>query len=257
MATKKTISPTLKKYLDTKKKPTLMIGPIERYLMGQPREPRSTTVLHPSEFTKPNWCPREGWFLLIGELKVDDGHGLQMLSIFEEGHGIHEKWQRWAADAGILHSAESPVVWPPFRVEGNADGILMLPNDSHLGGTEPVLLEIKSIGMGTLRMNRFPMDGGLAQSFRRITRPFNDHIRQATFYAWVLRRTLWPDMNRILFLYECKEDQAAREFVVTYNEEYIEVALEKLESLFPKADGVLVETPPRCTNGSGCICERY
>lgn len=251
---------TLKKYLDTKKKPTLMLGPVERYLLSQPREPRPTDVLHPSEFTKPSWCPREGWYLLSGELKVDDGVGMQMLSIFEEGHGIHEKWQRWAYEAGILHSAEAPVVWPGFRVSGNADGILMLDTDlgfSGAAGMEPVLLEIKSIGMGTLRVNRFPVDGGLAQSFRRITRPFNDHIRQATFYAWVLRRTLWPDMNRILFLYECKEDQAAREFVVTYNEEYIEVALEKLESLFPKMDGVLVETPPRCTNGDGCICERY
>lgn len=233
-----------------------MIGPIERHLLSQPREPRSTLVLHPSEFTKPSWCPREGWFLLSGETKVDDGIGLQMLSIFEEGHAIHEKWQRWAEDAGILHSAESPVSYPPFRVEGNADGILLI--DDPIGyGPEPVLLEIKSIGMGTLRANGYPMDGGLAQSFRRITRPFNDHIRQAMFYAWVLRRSLWPDMNRIVFLYECKEDQAAREFVVTYNEEYIEVALEKLESLFPAADGVLVQTPPRCTNGSGCVCERY
>jgi hypothetical protein len=240
---------SLRKHLETKKKPTVMLGLVERYLLSQPRDPRASDVLHPSEITKPSWCPREGWYLLSGHTKVEAKPGMQMLSIFEEGHAIHEKWQRWLEGAEILIGAEVPVKYPNYRVDGRADGVVFVD--------KPYLLEIKSIGLGTLRMNNFPIQGGLSASFRMITRPFNDHMRQAMFYAWVLRQGPFPDLEDLIFLYECKEDQAAREFTAKYDEDWIAVTLEKLATLFPDHDGVLVSSPPVCSFADDCPCEAY
>jgi hypothetical protein len=248
---------SLRKHLDTKKRPTILLGALERHLLAQPASPRSTEVLHPSEICKSNWCPRESWFLLRGVPRPHVAPSFRMASVFSEGHGIHEKWQGWADEAGLLLAPEVRVEFPKWRIVGHADGILVVDGEFYLW-------EIKSIGIGTLRMYGFPMEGGLGRAFRNITRPFNEHIRQAMLYAYILRRTGGtPDLDKLLFLYECKEDQSAKEFVVTYNEEYLEGVLEKLASLFEPDDYManhwpaLVEVPPECTNGPGCVCEAY
>lgn len=253
MAEKKS---SLKKYLETQKKPTVILGPVERMLLNEVND-RDTTVLHPSEFTKGEWCPREGWFLLKGDTKIEAPPGLQLASVYSEGHGIHEKWQRWLQKAGLLIEAEVPVTYPGFRVHGHGDGLLGLPNVDHM--ERVALLEIKSIGIGTLRANRFQIQNGLAYSFRLITRPFPTHIRQAMFYAWVLNKILPPEhqIQSLIFIYECKEDQAAREFEVKYDEEYLHGVLEKLRMLFPDEDGVLVAHPPACINDEKCPCRSY
>ena len=179
-----------------------------------------------------------------------------MASVFSEGHAIHRKWQGWADAAGLLLAPEVEVRYPKWRIVGHADGILTIDGEFYLW-------EIKSIGIGTLRMMGFPLQGGLGRAFRDITRPFNEHIRQGMLYTYILRRTQGlPQMNKMLFLYECKEDQSAKEFVVTYNEEYLEGILEKLDSLFvldppEEVSSQLVPTPPTCTNGPGCVCEVY
>lgn len=252
---------SLRKHLETKKKPTILLGAVERYLLSLPAQDRATDVLHPSEICKTSWCPRESWYLLQGVPRHHVPPSLRMASVYSEGHGIHEKWQGWADDAGLLLAPEIQLSFPKWRIVGHADGILEVDGIFYLW-------EIKSVGIGTLRMYGFPLDGGLGRAFRNITRPFNEHIRQGMLYMYILRRTGgMPNIDKMLFLYECKEDQSAKEFLVTYNEEYLEGILEKLNSLFlpysmlPFADyqppGDLVPLPPECTNGPGCVCEMY
>ena len=48
----------LKKFLDAKKSDYRLLGDVERYILKKPRGNRGTTVLHPSEFIKADWCHR-------------------------------------------------------------------------------------------------------------------------------------------------------------------------------------------------------
>lgn len=258
----------LEEFLKTRKRPTVLLGPLERALMLQQRSSdRRTDVLHPSEITEADWCIRQSWFLLRGAEKPAERLGLRTRSIFAEGHAIHAKWQSWLEDAGFLlgewecpacadawwgtpeggcgcggHTyKEVPVVDDDLHVLGHADGWVRVPDQPD------ALLEIKSIGIGTIRSMGGRISGGLASSFGMIDRPYSPHVRQAMFYLYILRRMyekgLIEDVppERIVFIYECKEDQAAKEFVVEYDEEWIAGVLMKLDELR------LAKGTPPCT----------
>lgn len=203
-------NPELKKFLAAKAKPTRLIGDIERHLMARPVGDRSTVVLHPSEIIKKDWCKRASYFLLKGHLKVEDKPNLRLQSIFDEGHAIHAKWQRWFQEMGVLHGNFTCVVCdrvsfgtsPEFcpnclapskkleysevtlfddnlRIKGHTDGwIKGLGNDC--------LIEIKSVGPGTIR-NEAPQlmydaNGDFMKAFNNIRRPFSPHIMQGQVY---------------------------------------------------------------------------
>lgn len=93
----------LQKYLDTKKVPTRLIGEVERHLLKKPREDRSTTVLHPSEIIKPDWCHRYSYYLLTGGEPKTEKPSLRLQNIFDEGHAIHAKWlEYWQKENNLL-----------------------------------------------------------------------------------------------------------------------------------------------------------
>ena len=93
----------LQKYLDTKKVPTRLIGEVERYILKKPRSNRNTTVLHPSEIIKPDWCHRYSYYLLNGGEPKTEKPSLRLQNIFDEGHAIHVKWQNRLAEMGVLY----------------------------------------------------------------------------------------------------------------------------------------------------------
>lgn len=267
------VSAGLETWLASKKKPTVLLGPVERHLLKRKPDPRRTDVLHPSEMCKSDWCIRESWFLLNGWEKPPENHSLRLQSIFAEGHYIHAKWQNWLTEMDALRGAwscpdhgrwwgkrsdacascdvaydEVPIVFDKYRIAGHADGWV-----SGLGERD-YLLEIKSIGTGTIRFGGGILSPkGLASSFKNINRPFGDHIRQASIYLWVLKQTMgeYSPPDDILFLYECKEDQNAREFVVAYDEEWIAPVLDRLALLDPDSD-----EPPACTGGDSASCAK-
>ena len=102
----------LQKYLDTKKTETRLIGPIERHLMKRTPDDRSTTVLHPSEMIKADFCYRYSAYLLMGGKKKQDNPNLRLQNIFDEGHFIHAKWQNRIYDMGNL--------WGDFKCQSCA-----------------------------------------------------------------------------------------------------------------------------------------
>lgn len=270
------MSKDLDLWFQSKKKPSILLGSVERHLMMRPPDNRRTDVLHPSEMCKPDWCIRESWFLLNGYSKPKETHSLRLQSIFAEGHAIHDKWQTWLTEMDAMLGVwecrdhgrwwgkrsdacrvcevaykEVPIVHEKYRISGHADGWVVGVTD------EDYLLEIKSIGTGTIRVGGGKLSPkGLGDAFKNISSPFKDHVRQATIYLWVLKQTRGSAApNKILFLYECKEDQNAREFSVEYNEEWIQLVLEKLELFDPDS-----EEPPACTGvvGPSCSkCRRY
>lgn len=238
----------LQKYLDTKKIPTRLIGEVERHLLKKPREDRSTTVLHPSEIIKPDWCHRYSYYLLTGGEPKTEKPSLRLQNIFDEGHAIHAKWQKRFQDMGVLYGKfkclncrnvitgispsnclecnshlieydEVSLRDESLRIAGHTDGwIKGIGNDC--------LIEIKSIGAGTLRFEApellFDADGDVTRAWKNIRRPFRSHLLQGQMYLELAQRMYGDDAPKeIVFLYELKADQDYKEFTVKADYEIV------------------------------------
>ena len=265
----------LKRFLDAKKSNPRLIGDIERHLLAKTPEVRRTDVLHPSEMAKSDWCLRASYFALSGMPVKKENPNLRLQSIFDEGHFIHAKWQNWFSEMGVLHGywdlgtpnnktwatskdlagipnkvyKEVPLVYDELRIAGHADGWIK-------GIGEDCLIEIKSIGAGTIRIEAPDLiakaDGDLQGAWRSIRRPFSTHVMQGQIYLELMRR-LGHEVNEIVFLYELKADQDYKEFV-------IKADFELVESKFLKAkrvcDAVEAGTPLECSNNGSLGCKQ-
>ena len=265
----------LKRFLDAKKSNPRLIGDIERHLLAKKPEDRRTDVLHPSEMAKSDWCLRASYFALSGVPVKKENPNLRLQSIFDEGHSIHAKWQNWFSEMGVLHGywdlgapnnktwatskdlvgipdkvyKEVPLVYDELRIAGHADGWIK-------GIGEDCLIEIKSIGAGTIRIEAPDLiakaDGDLQAAWRSIRRPFSTHVMQGQIYLELMRR-LGHEVNEIVFLYELKADQDYKEFV-------IKADFELVESKFLKAkrvcEAVEAGTPLECSNNGSLGCKQ-
>ena len=238
----------LQKYFETKKVPTRLIGEIERYLLKKPREERSTTVLHPSEIIKSDWCHRYSYYLLTGGEPKTDKPSLRLQNIFDEGHAINAKWQKRLQEMNVLYGKfqclnckkymtgispsncdecnstlieykEVSLRDDSLRISGHTDGwVKGLGNDC--------LIEIKSIGAGTLRYESpellIDADGDLTKAWKNIRRPFRSHLLQGQMYLELAQRMYKEDAPKeIIFIYELKADQDYKEFTVKADYEIV------------------------------------
>lgn len=273
------MSNELKKFLDAKKSDSRMVGAIERHLMARPLGDRSTTVLHPSEIIKKDWCHRYGTYLLMGGQSKREKPGLRLQSIFDAGHGAHAKWQGYLAEMGVmygkwtcdkcgftsnilstepacvLHGTDSTFTYAEvalrdddLRIAGHTDGWVK-------GLGDDFLIEIKTIGPGTIRIEASELmsDGStFMEAWGRIRRPFRSHLLQGQMYLELAKRMYGDDAPKeIVFLYELKADQDYKEFVVKANYEIVErVFFEAEQVVGYAAKGVL----PECSNDpvNGC-----
>ena len=270
----------LKKFLDAKAKPSRLLGDIERYLQKRPVGDRSTTVLHPSEIIKKDWCKRASYFLLSGATKVADKPGLRLQSIFDEGHAIHAKWQHWFQEMGVLHgqfecAVCDHITWgtspeacevcgapaskltygevtlrdDALRIQGHTDGWVK-------GIGDDCLIEIKSVGPGTIRSEApnimYDNNGDFIKAFNSIRRPFSPHIMQGQVYLELMKR-MGHEINEIVFLYELKADQSYKEFSIKSDYELVEHIFDGAKFVVDSVDAG--EAPP-CTNSPGKTCKQ-
>lgn len=268
----------LQKYFDTKKVPTRLIGKIERHLLTKPREDRSTLVLHPSEIIKPDFCHRYSYYLLTGGEPKTEKPSLRLQNIFDEGHSIHEKWQNRFHEMGtlygkfkcvackqitfglsptecehckcdVLHYAEVTLEDKALRIKGHTDG--WIKDD------EPdVLIEIKSIGEGTLRFEAPELladaGGDLKKAWKNIRRPFRGHLLQGQMYLELAHRMYGDEAPKeIVFLYELKADQDYKEFKVKADYEIVDRVFFKAEKIIKAVEAGVM---PECNNDpeEGC-----
>jgi len=278
----------LKALLETGKNPSRLLGDVQRFVLesGSSSE-RPTDVLHPSEIAHDDWCRRAAYCQLAG-LKPS---GLtkplhwRMAMIFDEGKEIHQLWQNriWAigrltgqflclkcghfwwdtapnhcfqcsAAQALLVYREVPLFNRGLHIAGHADGF----------DRDEAVIEIKSVGLGTLRFEapqllkqhtyRLNINGrerefidydGLWDAIRR---PFPSHIRQAHLYSFLGA----PEDE--IFLYQCKWNQKVKEFVVRYREERIADLLDDVR-LIKRA--LEEHKPPSCRHGGCPECELY
>jgi hypothetical protein len=270
----------LQKFLDAKKKSYRLIGDIERHLLARPVGDRSTTVLHPSEMIKKDWCKRASFFLLTGHTKIAEKPALQLQSIFDEGHAIHAKWQKYFQEMGVIHGnfvcavcdkftwgtspkscehcgapeskltyAEVTLSDDDLRIKGHTDGwIKGIGNDT--------LIEIKSIGPGTIRSESpaLMMDAGgdFMKAWQSLNRPFSSHILQGQVYLELMKR-MGHKVDEIVFLYELKANQSYKEFTVKADYELVRHIFDGAKIV---VDAVEAGVPLDCSNNPGSTCKQ-
>lgn len=276
---------SFKQFLDAGKSVTRVISSVERHVLAKPRglDGRRTNVLHPSEMVDPSWCHRASYFHLLGEEPASRNFSFKLLSVFEEGHSIHAKWQTWFKEMGNLwgkwycnecgetfwgrpvdHDAsispefydykEVPLDYPELKIAGHADGLLLEFGD-------PLMLEIKSIGSGTLRYevaelfkeNNYDFD----KTWKQVDQPFMKHVTQVQIYmklAELLKLEHTP--QEAVIIYESKATQDVKEFIVPKSDFSIAHIFEAAKKV---VDAVNAKVPPECNIANeGCSkCKGY
>jgi hypothetical protein len=236
---------------------------------------------------KSDWCHRQSYYRLSETPTTDPGErfSFQLETIFAEGHEIHRKWQTWLWDMGRLWGtwhctlcnhvwqATAPTACPvedclagkgrieywevPLSAE-DPNNPNPLPLAGHEDGADDqtnALIEIKSIGLGTLRIEepellseyRVTTTEGkkiydLEALWQGLRHPLLSHRKQTGIYL-ALAKEMGLPYDKVTFLYEYKPTQSVKAFTVKYNDTLIRPLLDKAEEVkYSLAEGI---PPPR------------
>jgi hypothetical protein len=275
-------SKDLKAYLNTKKRDSRLLGEVERHILAQPFDERDQTHIHPSDIIKSEWCALAQYHALKGNYaETRDKTTLRLQSIFDEGHYIHAKWQKYFTDMGVMYGAWQigDVAQPTWDVSKNLVGVrklkyleVPLRSDKHKikghadgwirGIGDDCLIEIKSIGTGTIRMEMPALmaqyDNDIDLVWKNIRTPLRSHQLQGQVYLHLCHLMVEEGLlnsapDEIVFIYELKANQEYKEFVVQYNPEYTAEIFEKALDVSWAVDN---DRPPLCNIDSEKGCKR-
>ena len=278
-----TKSSSLKAYLEAGKRETRLLGAVERHMLLQPFDERDQKVIHPSDLIKKDWCALAAYHALKGNyIETRERPNLRTQSIFDTGHAIHAKWQNYLKDMGVLYGrwycptdnryewglskdpniigtpsifdyAEVPLHSKKHMIYGHSDGWVK-------GLGEDFLVEIKSIGPGTIRLEApaLIIDSDLDSAWKNIRNPFTTHLLQGQVYLhlahlMVEAGELESAPNEIVFIYELKATQDYKEFVVSYTPNFVEHIFEAAADVVWAVEN---DRPPVCTINSTKGCKR-
>lgn len=287
------VSGGLKSLADTRKYgESLILGPTQKYVLEKEGldTSRRQDHIHPSEMSHADWCPKATYLRIkgvrAGSAHIKEAFGFQSLSIFQHGHEVHSKWQAWLWGQGILWGrwgcrscgaewdATSPqecsfcsshdIVYREIPLDAEQENLIVGSAD---GGVldHAALIEFKSVGTGTLRFEEPELlrahthktvDGKNLIDYeglwRGITHPFKSHQRQGQIYLW-LAKYVGLDLDRVIFIYESKFHQGAKEFVVKRRESIIESVLDSAYDIKKALDDG--GSTPTCPRGGCKQCE--
>jgi hypothetical protein len=286
---------------------------IERQLQWEATQPqeqngsiRSDEVIHPSEIAHSDWCPLSTYLRIRW---ARDGkeiprvvHAFQTENIFEEGHEYHRKWQgrirrmgrlrgRWGCrnckhrwmdvspevcpecGSRAVDYFEVPLSDPAVLIYGHADGDVLVPDPEV--AEDAVLIEIKSVGEGTVRMelpqvfarNHYEITNlyGKKQKildtrgiFREIQMPFPPHLRQGLIYLRLYNqereRAGLPTVRRIVYIYEFKPTSMVKAFYVARDDEAVQEIWDLCKDIVYALDHG--GRPPACRDRRKGICDQ-
>ena len=166
--------------------------------IGKPGRDRSRAFSASGAHT----CHRRRMFSFLG-LPESEQLASRTIQIFHNGTYMHLRWQMAGITAGWLATPEAFFVNAPLRLKGSLDGIL----DTGEG------LELKSINSNGFN---YVMSAG---------KPKKAHIGQVASYF------VMTDLEKFSIIYENKDTQDYREFVVTRKDAPVDEALTELEKL--------------------------
>jgi hypothetical protein len=164
-------------------------------------------------------CKRKHIYTFLGT-PHERGVAAGTAAIFQHGTWSHLKWQASGYMAGWLGQTEVSCSLPAYKGTGTIDGILA----SNAAGWE-----LKTINA---RGYRFVLNDG----------PKHEHLLQIHFYMLATKLHVWS------LIYEEKDTQDYKEFVVTYKDAYAANVLDELDELNHH-----VETQTLPIQQPGCI----
>ncbi len=277
---------------DSYRKTHPLIGALQRHIVSENtrindvRDVAVSGYIHPSSASKSDWCPRSSWYeIMRAPALPPEKVGHRLANVFAEGHEIHDKYQRWFTQMGILigmweclvcgyqqwgkgmqtschfclgdrfRYAEVPVEDEDLMIRGAGDGIVDFDERKSL-------IEIKSIGLRSIELDHPKLyrpykEGQLDLNglWASVKEPFPWHIRQATLYLHILRQT-WPDINDIIFIYEFKGNQDVKAFTIGYRPEAIESILVGARAVADAVDRQRpVRRPPWAEEPTNKVCK--
>ena len=234
---------SLKKNLRTKGRLLPIVAAQVELENNENTRERDTDYLHPSQICKRDWCPRSSMYEINKE-PTDNvkSHSFQTLNIFRTGHDIHEKWQGWLERSGLMKQSELNIFNEECHIKGNADGLI----EDSMG---EAILEIKSVGVGTIRMENIDLykeyDSGtinMDELWKKVRQPFSTHLRQINLYMYA------TGVHQGIILYEWKPTQAIKEFDVTYQPALIEHILAAAQLVKQHLEqGTIIDRPTWAT----------
>ena len=216
---------------------------LSRHMAGSDRR---WDIIHPSELAhQKTFCPRAVYIRITEGPVAPEKFDWGTQNIFDEGHTIHAKWQQRLRDATPLwgdwrcvqcgdmdtdsfdpEEVESHCYdcggtkWEYVEVSLDAEAEWLMAGHAD-GGAWTTLAEIKSVGEGTVRIEDPEMfraaDGDLKILWRDLTRPFKTHVNQVDVYLAICKLRGLP-FTSAEFIYECKWNQAIKQFTVEYSE---------------------------------------
>jgi CRISPR/Cas system-associated exonuclease Cas4 (RecB family) len=271
-------------------KPTgeVLLHLLRRHVMREAARPtdRDMTFVHPSEMTKDSWCPRVPYYRIAGVPSEPEEISFSLANIFAEGHSIHDKYQQWFWDMGVLWGRwkcndcgdsffatspkacncggslryrEVPLFSEEHHLIGHADGAVVC-EDGKIR-----LIEIKTVGLGTVRIEapalfRQYADGSkpLDKLWMSVNRPFPSHLKQGNLYLHMAPKCheFLADTDEMIFIYEWKPTQAVREFVVGYSPSVVQSLLDDAKAIKASLSTGVAPDRPHWSAAGAKVCRK-
>ena len=260
---------------------TRVIGKVERHVLSKPIDnSRSFDGLHPSAMVSKFWCHRASYFHLRGNHPVPKPRAFKSELIFAQGHGIHDTWQTWFREMGVLYGTwlcracdhywwdtspsecvncgnqllvkyrEVPIENSELMITGHADGWLK-------GMGDDLFLEIKSVGEGTfLWMDKsawFEAEQNFATAWKNLNSPFESHVAQVQLYMETRSLAGLEVPEEAVVIYEAKPNQEIKEFIVRRDTWGIQHIIDGARLV---VDSLSKEVAPDCNVGGAHKCKQ-
>lgn len=176
-------------------------------------------------------CPRAIYFRIKGYAKKE--MDARVLRLLDHGDHTHLRIMGVLFSLGIVRASEVEI---PSKetIGGRADAIVSLNN--HL-----YVLEIKSVNKA---------------AFNKLEKPNPDHAKQLQLYLHYFK------LGDGVIIYECKDTQDIKEFVVSYDKEEVDAILKDFEEIKKRINAnVVPEIPDNmekwrcdyCPYGEECV----
>jgi len=155
-------------------------------------------------------CPRALAFILFGEKEV---YSLDVKKIFDTGHAFHgkiEKYLNGLREMGdiTIEAMEDRKYDEKLKITGKCDSVIKINATG-----ERYLIELKSI-----------KDAG----YEWLKEPKPEHVGQAHVYMQMF------DVRKALIVYENKDTQKMKEFLVNWDPKVLDEIRKKLKKVFKK-----------------------
>lgn len=285
MASNIKLSGVMAEHARNKAAPGLIIPRVKDHMLKTfgPDLERDTSVIHPSELAKADWCPLATYYHITLGVWPEEKFDYVRENIFDTGYDIQDKWLARMRAAGFplwgdwrcivcnwrVTGLEPPDetseghdhIWKYAEVHMDAVSQMMMFGHSD-AAFDNSLVEFKSVGVGTIRIDAPDLlmrhtEGkhiNLTGLWRDVTRPLKSHLIQGDIYLH-LAHILGLPFTQIVFLYEFKANQLTKEFTIQYSPSRVKPLVAKAAAVkYAVEQGI----PPKCIKMVGCKqCNAY